>query len=59
MITPFQLIIVRISNDECLISVDTSGEPLHRRGYQIETAKAPLRENLAAAISCLLRLGST
>ena len=45
-----QLIIVDISNDECLISVDTSGEALHRRGYRLQTAKAPLRENLAAAI---------
>jgi len=37
-------------NDECIISIDTSGELLHRRGYRLATAKAPLRENLAAAI---------
>ena len=30
--------------------MDTSGEALHRRGYRLQTAKAPLRENLAAAI---------
>ncbi|MDQ2963682.1 MAG: THUMP domain-containing protein [Pseudomonadota bacterium] len=33
--------------------VDTSGEPLFKRGYRRETAEAPLRENLAAG---LLRL---
>jgi len=33
--------------------VDTSGEPLFKRGYRIETVEAPLRENLAAG---LLRL---
>ncbi|GKS57428.1 ribosomal RNA large subunit methyltransferase L [Nitrospira sp.] len=30
--------------------VDTSGEPLFKRGYRGETLKAPLRENLAAGI---------
>lgn len=46
----FQLIVVRIVNDECTISIDSSGELLHRRGYRLETAKAPLRETLAASI---------
>jgi putative N6-adenine-specific DNA methylase len=45
-----QLILVRFSHDTCTISVDTSGELLHRRGYRLETAKAPLRETLAAGI---------
>ncbi|NQT71796.1 MAG: class I SAM-dependent RNA methyltransferase [Chloroflexi bacterium] len=43
-----QLFIVRLVNDHCTISVDSSGELLHRRGYRLETAKAPLRETLAA-----------
>jgi putative N6-adenine-specific DNA methylase len=30
--------------------VDSSGELLHRRGYRLATAKAPLRETLAAAV---------
>jgi putative N6-adenine-specific DNA methylase len=47
---PDHLIVVRLSNDECLISIDTSGENLHRRGYRLQTAKAPIRENIAAAI---------
>jgi putative N6-adenine-specific DNA methylase len=45
-----QLFIVRIFHDECEISVDTSGDLLHRRGYRRETAKAPLRETIAAAM---------
>jgi putative N6-adenine-specific DNA methylase len=45
-----QLVLVRMDNDECTISLDTSGEPLHRRGYRLAIAKAPLRETLAAAM---------
>lgn len=45
-----QLFIVRIVNDECEISVDSSGDLLHRRGYRKEVAKAPLRETIAAAM---------
>ena len=32
------------------ISLDTSGEPLHKRGYRQETVEAPVRETLAAAV---------
>jgi putative N6-adenine-specific DNA methylase len=45
-----QLFVVRIANDEMTVSVDTSGELLHRRGYRQAVAKAPLRETLAAAM---------
>jgi putative N6-adenine-specific DNA methylase len=45
-----QLFIVRISDDICTISADSSGELLHRRGYRQAIAKAPLRETLAAAM---------
>lgn len=45
-----QLVIVRLVNDQCTISIDTSGGLLHRRGYRLETAKAPLRETLAAGL---------
>lgn len=48
--TTAQLFIVRIVDDECEISADTSGELLHRRGYRQEVGKAPLRETLAAAM---------
>lgn len=45
-----QLIIARLVNNECALSIDSSGGLLHRRGYRLETAKAPLRETLAAAM---------
>jgi putative N6-adenine-specific DNA methylase len=38
----------RIERDLCTIAVDTSGEPLHKRGFKEEVAKAPMRETLAA-----------
>lgn len=47
---PPQMVIVRLVHDRCFISVDTSGALLHRRGYRLAVAKAPLRETLAAAI---------
>lgn len=45
-----ELFIVRIVDDECSISADSSGELLHRRGYRQAVAKAPLRETIAAAM---------
>jgi putative N6-adenine-specific DNA methylase len=41
-------VMVRIEDDLCTISVDSSGEPLHRRGHKEEVGKAPMRETLAA-----------
>ena len=41
-------IMARIENDICTISVDTSGELLHKRGFKIAVAKAPMRETMAA-----------
>ena len=43
-------IVVRLVDDHCQISLDTSGALLHFRGYRQATAKAPLRETLAAAM---------
>jgi len=45
-----QELVVRLYRDECTVSADASGELLHRRGYRLESAKAPLRETLAAAM---------
>ncbi len=45
-----QRFIVRLYRDDCVISVDTSGPLLHRRGYRTDVAKAPLRETLAAGL---------
>jgi putative N6-adenine-specific DNA methylase len=47
---PPQTVLVRFEHDVCTLSLDTSGAHLHKRGYKLETAKAPLRETLAAAL---------
>lgn len=44
-----------LHHNEVTISLDLSGESLHRRSYRVESVTAPLKENLAAAI--LLRSG--
>ena len=44
------LIVVRLMRDRCTVSADSSGALLHRRGYRLATAKAPLRETIAAAM---------
>ncbi len=46
-------ILVRGQSDEFFVSVDASGERLHRRGYRQEVGKAPLRETLAAGLLAL------
>ncbi len=38
----------RIDNNMVTLSLDTSGESLHKRGHKAAVAKAPMRENLAA-----------
>jgi putative N6-adenine-specific DNA methylase len=45
-----QLFLVRVLRDVVTISADSSGALLNRRGYRLATAKAPLRETLAAAM---------
>lgn len=49
-----QLIIVRFDHDRCTISADSSGALLHRRGWRLAVAKAPLRETLAAGMLAAL-----
>ena len=44
------LIVVRVMRDVCTVSADSSGALLHRRGYRLATAKAPLRETIAAGL---------
>ena len=39
---------VRIEDDLCTISIDTSGESLHKRGHKEAVNKAPMRETLAS-----------
>jgi len=45
-----QLFVVRFDRDQCTISADASGALLHRRGYRLAVARAPMRETLAAAL---------
>jgi putative N6-adenine-specific DNA methylase len=42
------LIRARFDHDVCTISVDTSGELLHKRGYKEVVNKAPMRETMAS-----------
>jgi len=44
-----------IFKDIAHLMLDTSGTPLHKRGYRPETTAAPLRETLAAAIAMISR----
>jgi putative N6-adenine-specific DNA methylase len=42
------VVMARVEKDVCTISIDTSGEPLHKRGYKEAVNAAPLRETMAA-----------
>ena len=42
------LVRARLEHDLCTISVDTSGEPLHKRGYKEAVNAAPMRETMAS-----------
>lgn len=44
---------VFLRKDEVTVGLDTTGESLHKRGYRKLTAKAPIAENLAAALISL------
>jgi putative N6-adenine-specific DNA methylase len=47
---PAPLAYARVAGDKLTVDVDACGAPLHRRGWRLQTAKAPLRETLAAAL---------
>lgn len=44
---------VFLMKDEVVVGLDSTGESLHKRGYRRLTAKAPIAENLAAALIML------
>ncbi|MCP4807859.1 MAG: hypothetical protein GY913_09995 [Proteobacteria bacterium] len=46
---------VRVRGKRATLSIDAGGPSLHKRGWRQATAKAPIRENLAAA--CLMAAG--
>lgn len=41
---------VRLNEDLVTVSIDSSGELLHKRGYRTEVTRSPMRETLAAAL---------
>ncbi|MDD5307442.1 MAG: THUMP domain-containing protein [Deltaproteobacteria bacterium] len=50
---PDLLIAVRLLDNRCWVSLDLSGERLHRRGYRPPGVPAPLQETLAAGVLML------
>ncbi len=44
---------VHVAHDTCTVSLDSSGESLHKRGYRLEQTEAPLNEVLAAGMLLL------
>ncbi|MEN0003670.1 MAG: THUMP domain-containing protein [Bacteroidota bacterium] len=51
--TPDVRIHVHISQTQCTVSLDSSGDSLHKRGYRTETLAAPISETLAAGMILL------
>lgn len=47
---PDMLIAVYLDSTQCTFYLDTSGEPLFKRGWRKSAGEAPIRENLAAGI---------
>ena len=47
---PDVIINAHISHNNCTLSLDSSGESLHKRGYRVAQTKAPLNEVLAAGM---------
>ncbi len=47
---PLQRLLARLDGNRLTLSLDSSGELLHRRGFRLEHGGAPLRETLAATI---------
>lgn len=41
---------VYLKHNQAIVSIDLSGESLHKRGYRVSQTNAPLKEHLAAAI---------
>lgn len=54
---PRYVIEVNLLNDKALLTLDTTGPALHKRGYRKHATEAPLKETLAAALILLSRWG--
>lgn len=46
-------VLISILKDVATLTIDTSGEALHKRGYRVKTISAPLKETLAASLVML------
>ncbi|MGC9984482.1 MAG: THUMP domain-containing protein [Polyangia bacterium] len=46
-------LVLHLRGSDARLFVDLAGEPLHRRGYRVAMADAPLKESLAAAVLAL------
>ncbi len=44
---------IHVNKNIITVSLDSSGVPLHKRGYRVELSKAPMNENLAAGLLLL------
>lgn len=44
---------IHIYKEDCTVSIDSSGDPLYKRGYRVLTDKAPINEILAAGMILL------
>ena len=49
-LSPDVRINLHVQNNKAVISLDTSGDSLHKRGYRLQPVEAPMQETLAAAI---------
>ena len=47
---PRVVVVAHLAKGRCMLSLDTSGKSLHKRGYREQGHPAPLKETLAAAI---------
>lgn len=56
---PAYAVDLALNRDRALLTLDTSGPGLHRRGYRRRAGEAPLRETLAAALVLLSRWDPT
>ncbi len=52
---PLQKLFIRLEDDVCTVSMDTSGERLERRGYRTHVGEAPMRGSLASGLLLGLR----
>ncbi|MBU1078076.1 MAG: class I SAM-dependent RNA methyltransferase, partial [Spirochaetes bacterium] len=53
---PLYKVQISLSKDNALLTVDTTGAGLHKRGYRTKAGEAPLKESLAAALVILSRV---